>query len=218
VDFDSSDGTLEFVLKYCRVAIDCGLLRVYSSSELPYWHASVAKNTAHLCATEEDVLVNLDADNLVGPHFLQDVVQQFASGYRGAVQYEADEGTCGRIACRRNDFLSLRGYDEDCYPMGAQDVDLVQRFRKLPGAGHRRVHGAACGTAIPNSKEQAIRCCDPAIYGGVKWTRMDEVNRQRFNERRRLGQLVRNQDKAMLGVNVHRVFSTGSKRSQHTTQ
>jgi len=214
VDFDSSDGTLEFVLKYCRAAIDCDLLRVYSSSELPHWHASVAKNTAHVCATKEDVLVNLDGDNLVGPHFLQDVVQQFASGYKGAVQYEGDKGTCGRIACRRSDFLSLGGYDEDGYPMGAQDIDLVQRFRKLPGAGYRRVCGAACGTAIPNSKEQAIKCCDPEIYGGVKWHHMDAVNKQRFNERTKLGQFVRNQDKATLGVNVQRIFPQETQEEQ----
>jgi len=162
-------------------------------------------------------LVNLDGDNLVGPHFLQDVVQQFASGYRGALHYEGDKGTCGRIACRRSDFLSLRGYDEDCCPMGAQDIDFVQRFRMLPGAGYRRVRGAACGTAIPNSKEQAIRCCDPAIYGGVKWGHMDGINRQKFDERRKLGQLVRNQDKATLGVSVQRILTREPSEHSSTT-
>ena len=60
--------------------------------------------------------------------------------------------------------------------MGAQDVDLMQRFRMLHGAGCRRVRGAACGAAIPNSKLQAISCCDPAIYSGVKWGRMNQDN------------------------------------------
>ena len=50
--------------------------------------------------------------------------------------------------------------------MGAQDVDLMERFRMLHGAGCRRVRGVACGAAIPNSKLQAISCCDPALAAG----------------------------------------------------
>ena len=82
------------------------------------------KNTAHVCATEEGVVVNLDGDNIIGPHFLQHVMQEFARGYKGALHYHGDEGTYGRIACRRNDFLHLGGYDEDSDP-AAFDMGLV---------------------------------------------------------------------------------------------
>merc|ERR1712060_732199 len=155
VDCGSKDGTLEFITTRCRAAIDAGLLRVYTTDQLPYWHASVAKNTAHMCATE-DVVVNLDSDNLMGPDFPLDVANRFQEGYT-VLQYEDGEGTCGRIACWADDFLKLRGYDEDAFPMGAQDVDLVLRLKELPGSRFK-VKGSTHGQAIPNTREMKVAC------------------------------------------------------------
>jgi len=200
VDFGSTDGTLEFLLHRCRAAIDCGLLHVYSTRELPHWHASIGKNTAHLCS-KEDILVNLDSDNLTGPDFAVDVAKQFAENGFTVVQYEDGEGTCGRIACHRRDFHYLRGYDEDCYPMGAQDVDLVQRLRLLPNAHFRKVRGNTFSQAIHNSQELKVACCDPD-FGGLRWGRMDTLNRHVFSLRREAGQLLRNLDRTEIGVFV----------------
>jgi len=207
VDFGSTDGTLEFLLTRCRPAIECGLLAVYSTDQLPYWHASIAKNTVHACASEE-ILVNLDGDNLMGPDFTRDVVRHFVEGRYTVLQYEEGEGTCGRIACYRRDFCRLRGYDEDCYPMGAQDVDLLMRLRALPGAYLKKVRGTCFSQAIHNSIEAKVSCCNPG-YGGLRWGRMDAVNREIFTERRALGQLVRNLEKSHLGVKVWRADPPG---------
>ena len=38
---------------------------------MPFWHASVGKNTAHMVA-DEDILVNVDNDNLIGKGFPED--------------------------------------------------------------------------------------------------------------------------------------------------
>jgi len=207
VDFGSTDGTLDFLLQRCRPAIDCGLLHVYSTQELPHWHASVAKNTAHLCS-KEDILVNLDSDNLTGPDFPVDVAKQFEGGYT-VVQYEDGEGTCGRIACCRRDFHHLRGYDEDCYPMGAQDTDLVQRLRRLPNAQYRKVRGSMFSQAIHNSQELKVSCCGPG-YGGLRWGRMDTLNRHVFGVRRDAGQILRNLDRKEIGVFVECVGGQSS--------
>ncbi len=75
VDFESTDSTLEWVLSHCRIAIEEGLLRVYSADgAMPYWHAPMAKNTVHMLASE-DVLVNLDCDNLIGKGVLDNVAK-----------------------------------------------------------------------------------------------------------------------------------------------
>jgi len=201
VDCGSTDGTLDFLLKHCRAAIDCGLLAVYQTDQMPFWHASIAKNTAHICASE-DILVNLDSDNLIGPDFPVDVARQFAEGYT-VLQYEDGEGTCGRIACRHEDFHKLRGYDEDCYPMGAQDVDLVLRLKALPGSQFRKVRGSAFSQAIHNSQELKVSCCDP-VYGGLRWGQMDTLNRQVFKWRRDAGQLIRNLYQPQIGARAWR--------------
>ena len=116
VDCDSTDGTLDWILTECRAAIDIGLLKVYSTEgRMPFWHASVAKNTAHIVALQ-DILVNVDADNLVGGDFVLHVVEQFRKRYT-VLQYEDGDGTCGRIACWRRQFSKIHGYDEDAYPV-----------------------------------------------------------------------------------------------------
>jgi hypothetical protein len=197
VDFGSSDGTLDFLLHRCRAAIECGLLRVYSADSLPFWHASVAKNTAHMVA-DEDILVNCDGDNLMGPHFPQDVAARFQDGATG-LQYQGGTGTCGRIACWRADFDRIRGYDEDCYPMGAQDIDLVYRLEALPGSNFKRVPSPLHANAIPNTQEQKVVNCSP-VYGQVRWGRMDTINRRVFQWRLDNGQVIRNLDRVQVGV------------------
>lgn len=204
LDFGSTDGTLDFLLHRCRAAIDCGLLHVYHAQER-YWHASVAKNTAHLCAAEE-ILVNVDGDNLIGPDFSQNVVQMFSEGYT-VVQYEYGEGTCGRIACWQKDFLQLRGYDEDAFPMGAQDIDLMNRLKSLPGAKFKKVRVKSFCQAIHNDTELKVCLCDPKYPVVSKWGRMNQLNLEMFLHRLNAGQWMRNLHKANIGV-------TAEKRSR----
>ena len=192
VDCDSTDGTLDWILAHCRAAIDVGLLVVYSTQgRMPFWHASVGKNTAHIVAME-DILVNVDGDNLVGMDFVVHVVQQFCNGY-SVLQYEDGDGTCGRIACWREEFQKVRGYDENAYPMGSQDIDLIQRLKVLhQGSLFQKVpRRSFASQAIKNTVPQKISCCDPK-FACMKWGQMDAKNRESFRIRREQGKLVRN--------------------------
>jgi len=198
------DDALQFVLNKCRAAIDVGMLVVYVSEGLPYWHASIAKNTAHKVA-REDILVNLDGDNIIGPDFLTDMVQRFVSGDT-VLHYSNGSGTCGRVACKREAFHLLRGYDEDCYPMGSQDVDFRDRLSLLQGARLAIVksnRGRICGAAIPNIVDDKVENCDPAFK--LRWAQMDARNRETLTARKMAGGLQRNTTKASIGVGVQRV-------------
>ena len=213
---DCTDNTLDWVLKNCRPAMDADLLRVYDTDcRMPYWHACIGKNTSHMVA-KEDILVNVDGDNLIGPDFPVDVLQNFDKGYK-VLQYEHGDGTCGRIACLRHDFLEIRGYDEDAYPMGAQDTDLVLRLRMLHGeqmSGKKKnkatstvyinVRSDQRGQAIPNEVTAKVSCCSPK-YGHLRWGQMDSFNQGIFALRRDTGQIKRNLDKDQIGVYAKRV-------------
>ena len=65
VDFGSTDGLKEWVISNFREHLTSGYLRYYYTDELPCWHMSTAKNTAHLLA-RNDILVSLDCDNYTG--------------------------------------------------------------------------------------------------------------------------------------------------------
>lgn len=196
VDFGSSDETLDFLLNRCRAAIDAGLLSVYSAP-VGDWHAPKAKNTAHAMATE-DIVVNLDGDNLTGPLFALDVVKQFYEGYT-ALHYNCGEGTCGRIACYREDFMLIGGYDEDSYPMGAQDVDLYARLGMLPGAKPKLIKNPAFSQAIPNQITDKVANCT-SRWGNFRWGQMDVTNRGIYDWRRAGGQVVRNIHQDYIGA------------------
>lgn len=185
VDFGSSDGALEFITSVCRVALEDGLLHLHNAKS-EFFHASIAKNTAHMVATE-DVLVNLDCDNLVDVDYAPEVRRHFEEGAK-ALHFSGSRGTCGRIACLRNDFLRVGGYDEDAHPFGNQDLDLVARLKLLHGkALVRKLSGAM---AIPNTKKDTIREVDPNL--GITWAQMDAENRLIFRRRRAEQGAVRN--------------------------
>jgi hypothetical protein len=211
VDCASTDGTLKWLKDTCRAAVDAGFLHIYTVSpeDFPYWHASVGKNCAHAVAPE-DILVNVDNDNLVGPGFAKDAVGKFLDGHT-ALHYENGEGTCGRIACRREDFMRMRGYDEEAYPMGAQDVDLLLRLKMLHGRKATRVRIGAFSKAIVNTVEDKVKACDPRFK--LKWGKMNEFNSDIFRCRRdsgTTGAIVRNLHKVHdgIGVPVQNVFDS----------
>lgn len=198
VNFGSIDGTLDWVMCHCRSAIDVGLLVLHEAPDMEYWHASIAKNTAHMLADEE-ILVNVDGDNLVGPNFPYDVSKRMLLDGKELLQYEEGDGTCGRICYFRKDFLEVRGYDEDAFPMGAQDTDLLDRLKEKLGPGRfLKVKNKVMCQAIPNSRDEKISNCQEAAW--LKWTKMDLINRMMFYARRQAGLMARNVCEEHIGI------------------
>ena len=66
----------------CKAAIECGFLRVFrrqvrDEDGFDTWHASVGKNTAHVCVLMIEptgILVELDNDNFVSQQFFGDIL------------------------------------------------------------------------------------------------------------------------------------------------
>ena len=208
-DFGSTDNTVDFILNTCQPFIRQGLLKVFVAIEPTrtrhqasyghYWHASICKNAIHAQATE-DILVNVDGDNLMGPEFPLNVDDQFQQGF-GVIHYNVDSirpGTYGRIAYHRTDFEYLRGYDEDAFPMGSQDWDLIDRLVRL-GRLRKNVRDPELVKAIPNTLEEKIRNVDP-IYGGLNWNKMNIFNWEVFTRRSKDKQLIRNLHTRRIGV------------------
>ena len=109
---------LHWIGEHLEFAVRHDVLRVYGTNgKMQYWHASVAKNTSHMVANEE-ILVNVDGDNLIGRGFPMHVAESFQQGFK-VVHYNGHmEGNYGRIAVLRCDFCELAATTKMLYPWG----------------------------------------------------------------------------------------------------
>ncbi len=121
LDVDSTDGLHEWLSSTGLIH----KIKYYRQSH-PL-HTSQLKNLSHGLASG-DILVNLDADNILGPQFCEKALslhpQQFLHAWSG----DWSDGTCGRLAYQRELFEAFGGYDESLGPVGFEDLDLRNRF------------------------------------------------------------------------------------------
>ncbi len=198
------------------------------------WHASVAKNTAHRWAVDifglDAILVNLDADNIVGAAFAQDVVDHCVRDPWQHVfrHYEGrNPGVAGRMVLHARTFQELNGYDELLFPMGYQDFDLLARFNKLMGElqhkdpahtpwqqrGQRCKDAKLGGLSIPNDPNPQVARGKAKVRLVAKdlqyltWGKMNEGNMTDAKAKLRGGEVRRNAGKTLvtLGVPVTRL-------------
>lgn len=199
VDFGSMDGLREWVLSEFRSELQQNYLIYYYTEELPYWHASVAKNTAHRLA-RHDIVVNLDCDNYTGERGGRHVMDtMLRHGIEQTVLHQFNnqlyEGSYGRIGVTKKNFMAAGGYDESFEPMGYQDGDLIARLN-LSGLKRILDSDETYSETIPNSKEESIR------HTGSKlsWNEMHYRNLSRSMTNITAGRLVANGGKAVIGI------------------
>jgi hypothetical protein len=159
IDFGSVDGLRDWIISEFLEDLFSGYLRYYFTDMLPSWHASIAKNTAHLCA-KNDIVVNLDCDNFTGYLGGQFIINTF-NQYRMDIvcqQYGGDkyDGSFGRISVLRKYFQQIGGYDETFGPMAYHDDDLIFRLQML-GLILISKPDSEFNKAIRNTKEEGLK-------------------------------------------------------------
>ena len=158
VDFNQHDDLEQWVLANLEPPLKNGKLKYYRCRSLKHWHASMAKNTAHMAAcldvdggltpstqgsasvdggltpSTDALLVNLDGDNVLTPTWIRKLLDddgpRLVSSEHTMVHYHnpLDSGTFGRMAYMKSIFAGVRGYDTAFLPMGCQDTDLRNRL------------------------------------------------------------------------------------------
>ena len=202
VDFASTDGLQEWVRDNFQDELKSGYLKYFYTEEMPQWNVCVAKNTAHRLGSNE-VLVNLDCDNFTGPKGGDYVGGRMrVCGVDKTVFHmwagEWFDGTFGRIAVSRRNFLRAGGYDEDFVLPAYEDADLVGRLRAM---GLKRVKGRNRRyiSAIPNVKGDGV------VEDGAVWLGINDRNRAMSKKNIAEGRLVANTGR-MIGVEAVRMF------------
>jgi len=182
VDFDSKDGLHDWILENFQIELNEGYLKYYFTSELPYWHVSVAKNTSHIFASN-DILVNLDSDNYTGKNGGKFVIKEFMKANKNLVLHQfggySGDGSYGRISTLKKYFLHVGGYDESLEPMGYEDKDLIERL-KCAGLKYKYLPDPVYSNAIKNTKEFSIKYCN---------TQMDYWEMQNKNEQKSIANI-----------------------------
>jgi len=204
VDFGSTDGLKDWILKNFYEELSSGYLRYYYTEELPFWHASIAKNTAHVYASNQ-ILVNLDCDNYtgyMGGHF---VIQTFAKHNFNIVFHQFSgtyyDGSYGRISVSSEHFHKTGGYDETFEPMAFQDNDLLKRLRKFGLTYIRNSNPVFCA-AIKNNKSEGLR------YTGsmTPYQEMFKKNYEKSRKHIMEGKLIANDQKHGIRKNIINMF------------
>ena len=170
LDYDSPDGLGEWIKENYQAEIDSGRIKYARLMDPSPFRMSHAKNMAHRLADGE-ILCNLDADNLLPEgfgHWLQTTFAQ-TDGIKAAyVQPHPGvsavhkftkgdiQGINGRIACRKEDFLRVRGYDEEMDGSRQEDADFAQR---LEAAGVSRINLpiSRYGSVLQHTDEDRVR-------------------------------------------------------------
>ena len=157
VDFGSIDGLQKWVISNFTDDLKSGYLKYYYTDELLFWHSSIAKNTAHWCAGH-DIVVNLDCDNYTGFLGGQYIIRRFLDKndivchqFSGNIP----DGSYGRIAILKKFFDSIGGYDESLGPIFFEDVDLINRLRRI-GLEYLLLNDKKYCKTISNTREESL--------------------------------------------------------------
>ena len=153
LDYNSPDN-LAFWIKTQygdRLGHDINYYREHSRK---YFMMAHAKNLAAALA-HGDIVVNIDADRYIDPELGHDLIEALAKPRRiarGSIGGTEDWSACGIIACAKNDFIALGGYDERMvHGWGAEDHDLVNRAMAM---GYEVVLLPRCGRSISHSEAE----------------------------------------------------------------
>ena len=198
VDFGSTDGLQEWIAEKFTEEIESGYLKYCYTEELPFWHCSIAKNTAHILANNR-IVVNLDCDNFTGKDgglFVIDNMLKYGPESIILHQFSNEwDGTYGRIALSKSNFLKLGGYDESFEPAAYQDTDLLLRAQLMkiqcisqPDARYSK--------AIPNTIEEKMAYTS----SNLSWEGMDIHNYRLSLQHISSGKLRANMDKDHIGI------------------
>jgi glycosyltransferase involved in cell wall biosynthesis len=171
VDCGSTDNLSEYIAEYLE---KYSFVKYYQALDFKY-SIPIAKNFA-VRFSSGDYVFNLDCDN-----YLDNIVDEIRSSDQGVHCHEYLKGTHGRIGMSKEIFVKIGGYDENFFPAGVHDNDIILRanyldykFKSIP----------SITPPVSNSKKDTIK-----DFGeGMDWETMVKYNEiiMKYNEKKKL--------------------------------
>jgi glycosyltransferase involved in cell wall biosynthesis len=170
VDCGSSDGLSEYIGEYLE---KYSFVKYYQAIDFKY-SIPIAKNFSVRFSTG-DYVFNLDCDN-----YLDDIIDEIDSTDQGVHCHEYLKGTHGRIGMSKEIFLKIGGYDENFYPAGVHDNDIMLRANYL----NYKFKSIPSGTPpVSNTKKDTVK-----DFESIDWETMVKYNEviMRYNEKKKI--------------------------------
>jgi hypothetical protein len=186
LDYNSPDDLGGWIRARFQPELISGLLVYFHTTEPRTFLTAHAKNVAHRLAHGEH-LCNLDADNILTPEFLEEVILELPTGCRDRILVSyTPGGAYGRTVVPKVIFDQLGGYDEEmCYGWGYEDTDLRRRAQ-LSGHKVSVLNGAYLSYLEHPDDERVSRCISK--YPSASEKMHAEISRVKIER----GQLVAN--------------------------
>ncbi len=134
LDYGSTDGLEAWVMQELGAELEAGRLVYYRTEDPKHFDRSHSRNLAFkLCNGK--VICNVDADNFLGEGFAQSVLETFNNEEQCFLTPDCDKqfyyvrDVIGRVSVRKEDFLKVRGYDEEMQGYGFEDNDFYSRLK-----------------------------------------------------------------------------------------
>jgi len=172
VDYGSTDGLSKYIQNYVE---KYGFIKYYIAVEyVQSYSIPVAKNFAARLSSG-DFLFNLDCDN-----FLDNIIDEIRATDQGVFCNEDQKGTYGRIGLHKDIFVKIGGYDENFYPAGVHDNDLILRAKYL---NYEFKNVPSVSEPVSNDKLDTIRYLESLSY-----EKMKEYNEiiMKYNEKKKI--------------------------------
>lgn len=192
VNYNSKDGTHEWMRDNMRPWIDRGIVKYYRTQIPEKYISSHAKNIAHRQATG-DILCNLDADNFVVDGFvdlIRSVMKNKKHIMTGPIYDMFDLlGSRGKVSVLREHYYSVNGYDEEiCSGWGYDDTDFQYRVAMKNNLLFAETPSKFC-LAIDHSDQERTKNFIESMSESI------EINRRIFEKNKEQKRYVANKDK-----------------------
>lgn len=133
LDYNSDDGLQDYIINNFSDELKAGRLEYHRYAHAKYFSHSHSRNLA-VKLTDTEFVCNVDADNFTGKDFDKYLQSQFAAHPKVLISGLSNPlnmyGAFGRMSTRREDFLTVGGYDESFEGYGFEDYDLVSRLQE----------------------------------------------------------------------------------------
>lgn len=140
LDYNSQDGLEEWAKENLGEFIANNRLVYYKTFEPAVFNHSHSKNVAFSLATGE-IVCNINADHYTGAEFASYVNQQFTTDnnivltpvdfYKTKKDHRVPKDVYGKVVVKKNDFLAIKGFDEQMKGYGFEDWDFINRLELI---------------------------------------------------------------------------------------
>lgn len=130
IDYNSSDGLEKWVSDNFILYLNSGKLKYFKTTEPDFFHRSHSRNLGFKLSDKE-IICNVDADNFLGKNFSRYIKKQFEENNIVFLYSDYSKDTLGRVAVLKEYFLKIHGYDESFIGYGFEDIDIINRLKKV---------------------------------------------------------------------------------------